>query len=92
MLDPGLLPYAQEAAVALLQSGEVPTDGTTPTNVTLPGVRFSDPVVVDLHTGVVYDVPEAGRQEGSAYEITGLPLGDSPLLVAEASAVPTRRP
>ena len=83
------------AVVALWQSAEVPSDGTatTPADVVLPDVSFTDPVVVDLRTGVVYDVPKgAGREEGRAFRLAGVPLYDSPVLVAEAAAVPVRRP
>ncbi len=63
-------------------------NGVTLANVTFRGGKFTQPVLVDLRTGRVYRVPEARwSQTAQGATFSGLPLYDSPVLIAEASAV-----
>ena len=56
--------------------GEVPKDDNTPVPTNLPLTGFTEPVFVDLLTGNVSDLPDP------------LPLYDSPILIADKSALP----
>lgn len=62
--------------VAVWRGGEVPKDDNTPTPTKLHLTGFTEPVFVDLLTGNVYAVPDP------------LPLYDSPILIADKSALP----
>lgn len=82
---------AGRAFVALWFSDAPPADanGVTPADVTLPGIKFTAPVLVDLRTATVYEIP-AGRRSfaDNATTLRALPLYDSPVVVAERAAVP----
>lgn len=59
------------------------------TDIRLSGVRLTDPVYVDLRTGVRYELPAGSwRDDRGATRLTGLPLYDSPILIADRAAVP----
>ena len=62
--------------VAAWLGGEVPKDDNTPVPTNLPLTGFTEPVFVDLLTGNVSDLPDP------------LPLYDSPILIADKSALP----
>ncbi|TDD69837.1 hypothetical protein E1262_11200 [Jiangella aurantiaca] len=59
------------------------------TDIRFAGVRFTDPVYVDLRTGAVYELP-AGcwRDDRGGVRLRGLPLYDSPIVIAERGALP----
>jgi hypothetical protein len=70
--------------------GRMPSDDTTrkPVTVTLPGGDFADPVYVDVRTGEVFDIPTGNwSKSGSTYTFTGLPVGESPVLIADRSLI-----
>ena len=73
--------------VALWYGGTIPSDHDDPTatNVRFEGVRFDDPVYVDLRTGVVYELPASVWLGEGAF--AGLPVYDSPVLIAERGAI-----
>ncbi|MEW6357150.1 MAG: hypothetical protein AB1696_12545 [Planctomycetota bacterium] len=57
--------------------------------ITLPGMQFSRPVLVDMLTGGVYEIPDSLRipKDGAAI-FRDVPAYDSVVLIAERSAVP----
>jgi hypothetical protein len=66
----------------------VEENATTPIEVVLARGAFQQPVLVDVRTGLVYRVPaERWKQTPEGTEFRGLPAYDSPLLLAEASAL-----
>jgi hypothetical protein len=67
--------------VAVWFNGAPPTDSNakTPVDITFPTVRFETPVYADLLTGKVYALPSSFPQ---------IPLYDSPVLIAEKTALP----
>ncbi len=55
----------------------------------LPGVNFENPVLVDLLSGRVYQIPKEKiirSEQGIAF--TQLPIYDAPLMISERSALP----
>lgn len=53
--------------------------------ITLTG-SFREPVYVDLISGKVYEIPKANwKKEGSTVSFNGIPVIDSPVLIAEKS-------
>jgi hypothetical protein len=63
--------------------------GVTRADLTLAAAKFNEPVVVDLRTGVVYAVPrDRWEAAGAGVKFKSLPVCDSPLLIAERSALP----
>ncbi len=79
------------SVVTLWFDGSVPSDSyvRTATDLAFPKTQFTDPVYVDLRDGTVYDIPDgAWKREGGGSRFTGIPLYDSPILIAERSALP----
>ena len=77
-------------AVTLWLDGKIPSNAftTTPTNITLQNVKFTQPVYVDLMTGHIYDIPaNAWSKQGNSYAFKNIPLYDAPVLIAEKSMV-----
>ena len=72
--------------VALWFRDDKPTDSDARTlvDLTFSGARFHEPVLVDLLTGEVRALPRA--EVRSAF--SQIPLYDSPILIAEKSALP----
>ncbi|MFC9336842.1 hypothetical protein ACFT0G_34730 [Streptomyces sp. NPDC057020] len=67
-----------------------PGDGTTrtPVRLTLPDGDFTDPVYVDVRTGAVFDIPAADwTVSGSTHTFRNVPVYDSPVLIADRSAI-----
>jgi len=80
----------QRQIVALwLSDAPVGEDNTvTAIDLTLPRGDFKQPVLVDLRTGGVYKLAADQWKETSAgCEFHGLPVYDSPLLIAESAAL-----
>jgi len=72
-------------------NGNVPHDSnaTTPVTLTLPAGKFSEPVYADLRTGLVSAIPSANvSNDGGAVVFRDIPVYDSPVLIAEKSAIP----
>ena len=89
--------YADRATgqqvVTLWMDGTVPSDSalTEPTDLTFYAGQFEEPVWVDVRTGAVHAIPaDAYTQRGSVYRFQGLPIYDSPVLIAERSLIPTK--
>ncbi|HEX3730073.1 MAG TPA: hypothetical protein VHV47_09730 [Opitutaceae bacterium] len=62
---------------------------TTALDLTLPAGRFSDPVLIDLRTGIIYAIPNGRwRQTDRGAQFTGLPAYDSPIVLADHTALP----
>ncbi|MEH0985785.1 hypothetical protein [Micromonospora sp. CPCC 205556] len=77
-------------SVALWFNSATPGDDNTrtPVTVTFSAGSFADPVYVDPRTGAVYDIPAANwSQSGTSYTFTGVPLYDSPILIADRSVI-----
>jgi hypothetical protein len=74
------------AVVAVWLSGAAPVESnaTTDVDLTFPGLTFREPVRVDLLNGKVFALPVDG--DGGAF--TRIPIYDSPILIAEKSAIP----
>ncbi|SOD99374.1 GH39 family glycosyl hydrolase [Spirosoma fluviale] len=61
---------------------------TTPIDITIQNGNFDAPVWVDLLTGHVYEIPKKQwRKTGSRYTFSGIPVYDSPVLIADKSAI-----
>lgn len=79
--------------VTIWLSGVVPgnSNARKPVDFTFPTARFQDPVYVDLRDGKVYAVPAANwKQQAEGCAFTGLPVYDSPILIAERKLIPLR--
>lgn len=64
-------------------------NGVNLIDLTLPKGRFIEPVVVDLRTGTVHSLPAGSwSQEERGAIFRGLPIYDSPMLLAEKSVLP----
>jgi hypothetical protein len=72
--------------VALWFNDAMPLDSNSKTlaDLALTGIRFHNPVYVDLYTGKVYALPKP--KHGSSFK--QVPLYDAPILIAEKTAVP----
>jgi len=58
-----------------------------PTTITVDG-QFTQPVIVDLITGKVYEIPKSSwLKKGNTHTFTGIPVPDYPVLIAERSAL-----
>jgi hypothetical protein len=75
-------------------NGSIPSDSnkTTQVDVQLSGLTFTDPVLVDLRTGAVYDLPDDGwQQQGKFVSFSKIPVYDSPVAIAEASLMQIKK-
>ena len=73
---------------------QVPSDELAwePVDLTAAGVEFEDPVYVEMITGKVYELgPEMCRATEDGVAFSGLPVWDSPVMVAERAMVPLAR-
>ncbi|MCD9901593.1 hypothetical protein LUR56_20095 [Streptomyces sp. MT29] len=67
-----------------------PSESTarTTTDLTFTDGNFKDPVYIDVRTGAVNDIPSANwTVKGSTYTFTDIPVYDSPVLIADRSAI-----
>lgn len=79
---------AQVVALWLNDEPPVEANAVTPADVTLSGGKFTDPVLVDVRTSTVYALPKKEwAQTSSGATFRRVPLYDSPMLIAERSAV-----
>ena len=61
---------------------------TTPIDITIENGNFTTPVWVDLLTGHIYEIPKnRWRKSGTTYTFSGVPVYDSPILIADKSAL-----
>ncbi|ANZ39843.1 hypothetical protein BBK82_31150 [Lentzea guizhouensis] len=59
---------------------------TRPVTVTFADAKMSNPRLVDLTTGTVHRIPpNAVSRHGNSLTITGLPIGNTPVVVADRS-------
>lgn len=72
-------------------------DGNTPSDseeyqsidISVPSGKFKEVVWVDVRTGEVRKIPEESiRRRGSQYIFNGIPIYDSPILIADKSLIP----
>ena len=76
-------------AVTMWGNEARPAETYTPksSKITVNGT-FKEPVYVDLISGKVYEIPKANwKKEGAAFTFTGIPVIDSPILIAEKSLI-----
>lgn len=76
--------------VALWFNDAPPADanGVTRADFTFAGGRFTEPVLVDLLTGLVHALPvDSWKQDETGATFTALPVYDAPVLVAERAAI-----
>ncbi len=78
----------QIAAVWFNDAPPAEANGVTLADVSFRAGKFREPVLVDLRTATVYAVPnDRWKQTDRGAEFRSLPLYDSPVLIAEKSAV-----
>jgi hypothetical protein len=59
---------------------------TKPVTVTFADAKMSNPRLVDLTTGTVYRIPpSAVSRHGKSLTITGVPIGNTPVVIADRS-------
>ena len=90
--------FRQEAggysAIVYWRTGEAPFDENRLDELalTMDPVRIENPLLVDLLSGTVHALPDesagVGRITGTEARFAGLPLYDSPLVLADAACVP----
>lgn len=74
--------------VSIWIDSAVPGNGNGKTSIDLnfPAGNFKEPVYVDMRTGAVHEIPTANWQKnGTSYSFRGIPVYDSPVLIAERS-------
>lgn len=75
--------------ITLYLNGAVPGESnqTTPLDITLPTVKFTQPIYADLRTGIVYSLPkENWSAKDDGIILRQIPLYDSPIIIAEKDA------
>ena len=73
----------------------IPTESTTPRllNFTFTNGNIDSPVLVDIITGGVYEIPAGQwKKTGDSYTFTNIPIYDAPVLIADRSLVQFVRP
>jgi hypothetical protein len=69
---------------------QIPTDDLNwdLVNLTIKGIKFQDPVYVEMISGKVYEIDKATvKNRGADVEFKELPVWDSPIMIAERSLV-----
>ncbi len=80
---------AQLVAIWFGGSPVAETNATTPVNFTFKAAQFKEPVLVDLLNGRVRGVPASNwKQEADGCSFRGIPVYDSPVLIAERTLLP----
>jgi hypothetical protein len=79
---------AQIATVYFNDAPPAEANGVTHADLILRAGQFTEPVLVDMRTSTVYSIPnDAWTQTANGAAFRNLPVYDSPLLIAERSAV-----
>jgi hypothetical protein len=79
---------AQVVALWFNDAPPAEANGVSPADVTLKEGRFTEPVLIDVRTSTVYALPRDRWSQGAGgTTFRALPLYDSPVLIAERSAV-----
>ena len=84
---------SDEQVVTVWRGGATPgnTNEKTPVDFIFAAGKFTDPVYVDLRTGEVYDILSSSwSRSGTHYRFTGIPVYDSPVLIADRSTIPVQ--
>jgi hypothetical protein len=75
-------------------NGGIPTNGfgLKPVDLEVKTGNFDQPVWVDLMTGQVHEIPrQQWSKAGSTYTFKGVPVYDSPILIADQSLLSIQR-
>lgn len=81
----------QVAAYWFSDAPPADANGVSLIDLTLPAGHFTEPVLVDLRTSSVYSLTkDHWTQTDKGTTFRGVPVYDSPLLIAERTAVPLR--
>ncbi len=76
--------------VVLWKDSQNPTNSNakSPMTFEFPAGNFDTPVLVDLRTGQVYELPESSwNKNGTHYTFENIPVYDSPVLIADQSLI-----
>lgn len=88
----GIKHTSDEAGAFLLWFGDktpAASNAVTPVTVTVANAKFTEPLLVDLRTGVAYAIPsDHWKQDKDGTTFTALPVYDSPVLIAEKASLP----
>ena len=77
--------------VVLWKDSQNPTNSNakSPMTFEFPAGNFDTPVLVDLRTGQVYELPASSwKKNGTHYTFENIPVYDSPVLIADRSLIP----
>ena len=77
--------------VVLWKDSQHPTNSNakSPMTFEFPAGNFDTPVLVDLRTGQVYELPASSwKKNGTHYTFENIPVYDSPVLIADRSLIP----
>lgn len=95
--DSSLSVFAYQSAnfnrqiVAIWMDSQTPGNSNKKTLTTFdfPEGNFKDPVLVDLRTGKVYEIPKESiiHENGTHYKFEYIPIYDSPILIMDKSLV-----
>ena len=79
---------AQVVALWFNEAPPVEVNAVSPTDIALAVGKFTEPVLVDVRTGVVYAWPkEKWTQRVDGAEFRAVPIYDSPVLIAERAVL-----
>ncbi|MFO7937032.1 MAG: beta-galactosidase [Kiritimatiellia bacterium] len=76
--------------VTVWKDDEIPGDSnaTTAVDFMFPAGNFQEPVLVDIRTGLIYNIPENNwKKKGTKYNFEDIPVYDSPILIADRSLI-----
>jgi len=85
----------QKQVFTIWSDDAIPTESTTPRllNFTFTNANIDSPVLVDIITGGVYEIPAGQwKKTGDTYTFTNIPIYDAPVLIADRSLVQFVRP
>lgn len=76
--------------ITIWENSDTPNNSVEKTSVDFefPAGNFVNPIYVDMRTGNVFEIPASNyKKEGTYYKFFGIPIYDSPILIAEKSLV-----
>ncbi len=79
-----------QQVVVFWKDSQTPTNSNAKTAMTFafPAGNFATPVLVDLRTGKVYELPKSSwKKDGTHYTFENIPVYDSPVLIADQSLI-----
>lgn len=83
---------AQLVALWFNDTPPVEANEVTGVDITLTKGKFTEPVLIDVRTSMVYSLPKASWSQAAGGAVfRALPLYDSPMLLAERAAIPLTR-